>query len=149
MAKGKYTPKYPEKYMGDVNKITFRSSWELRFMEFCDNNVNIVKWASEEIVVPYIKPTDGKVHRYYPDFYIEYWTGDNQYKRELIEIKPYKESGIAAAKAKHKNGRRKKTSTYDQIMAVINESKWKAANELCKKHGIHFRVLTERSLFKT
>ena len=29
------------------------------------------KWSSEEIVIPYRSPIDKKVHRYFPDFWIQ------------------------------------------------------------------------------
>lgn len=31
---GKYKPKNPEKYVGDINNIIFRSSWERNFFFF-------------------------------------------------------------------------------------------------------------------
>ena len=36
-AQGKYTLKYPEKYVGRKTP-TYRSSWEFAFMKFCDEN---------------------------------------------------------------------------------------------------------------
>ena len=54
-AKGKFTPKNPEKYIGQRDP-TYRSSWELSFMLFCDNNPAIENWASESIKIPYKDP---------------------------------------------------------------------------------------------
>jgi hypothetical protein len=68
---GYFKPRHPEKYVGDVNKIRFMSSWELQADKFLDDNPNVLRWSSEEIVIPYVKPTDGKVHRYYPDYWVE------------------------------------------------------------------------------
>ena len=51
--KGKYKPKYRSKYKGDPTKIIYRSLWERRFMVYCDENPNIIKWASEEVIIPY------------------------------------------------------------------------------------------------
>ena len=51
--KGKYKPSYPKKYKGDPNNIVYRSLWERKFMVYCDNNQNILKWGSEEFIVPY------------------------------------------------------------------------------------------------
>lgn len=138
MAKGKFTPKRPEKYMGEVGNIVWRSSWELRFCQFCDNNPNILRWSSEEIHVPYIKPTDGRIHKYYPDFFIEYVDKNGELHKELIEIKPHKEAV-----------RKKKMSTYDRITLAINEAKWESAIKFCEVRKIKFRVITEKSLFKT
>lgn len=58
--KGLYTPKYPEKYLGDPRKIRFMSSWELRFMQVCDLNPNILNWGSEEFRIKYWNPIKKK-----------------------------------------------------------------------------------------
>ena len=68
--RGKYKPRCPYKYKGDPTRITYRSLWELKFMKYCDSNINILEWGSEEIALPYRSPIDNKVHRYFPDFYI-------------------------------------------------------------------------------
>jgi len=137
-AKGLFFPKFPDKYVGDVNNIVYRSSWEKRFMEFCDNNIMITKWGSEEIRIPYIKPTTKKIHHYYPDFFIIYQDATGKMVKEIIEIKPLKEVAVT-----------KKSSTYDKIAIAINEAKWEAAKQFCAKHNMIFRVLTEKSLFRT
>ena len=33
---GKYKPLNPQKYKGNVSNIIYRSSWEKRFMIYCD-----------------------------------------------------------------------------------------------------------------
>ena len=85
--KRKYVPLFPEKYAGDPTNIIMRSSWETRFALWCDRNPSIIKWSSEETVVPYLSPVDGKMHRYFIDFKIT--TKDNRVF--LVEIKPEKE----------------------------------------------------------
>ena len=40
-------------------------------MFFCDHNDSIIEWGSEEVIIPYRCPTDGRVHRYYPDFLVK------------------------------------------------------------------------------
>ena len=69
--KGKFIPRNVAKYRGDYRNIIYRSSWELKFMKYCDMSPNIMEWGSEEIVVPYRSPLDGRIHRYFPDFYIK------------------------------------------------------------------------------
>ena len=59
--KGKFKPERPEKYKGNPRNIIYRSMWERRFMVYCDRNENILEWGSEEFVVPYKSPVDGKV----------------------------------------------------------------------------------------
>ena len=83
---GKYKPINPKKYKGDPTRIIYRSLWERKFMNFCDTKPSVTKWASEEIFIPYRSPKDGKVHRYYPDFYMK--TGN---KESIVEIKPLKQ----------------------------------------------------------
>ena len=74
--------------MGDLAKITYRSSWELTFMQFLDNNPSFKRWGSEIFPVPYVKPTTGRVHRYFPDFFVEYEDTKGNIRREMIEVKP-------------------------------------------------------------
>ncbi|KKL19318.1 hypothetical protein LCGC14_2466650, partial [marine sediment metagenome] len=53
---GVYEVRNPNKYVGDLKKVIFRSSWELYMNQFLDNNPNILRWSSEEFYIPYIKP---------------------------------------------------------------------------------------------
>jgi hypothetical protein len=41
--------------------IVYRSLWERKFMVFCDRNANVMEWGSEEVVIPYRSPLDGRV----------------------------------------------------------------------------------------
>ena len=66
-----YKPLFPEKYTGDPTSIIMRSSWETMFANWCDKNPAIVKWSSEETIIPYRCPTDNKIHRYFVDFKIK------------------------------------------------------------------------------
>ena len=134
---GYYTPVNPEKYAGDVTKIRYMSSWELEFDKFLDNNPNILRWASECVPIPYIKPTDGRVHKYYPDYWVEYRNRDGQIIQEIIEIKPANQVQL---------GRR--PSTYQQLTHAVNMAKWESCKKFCDARGIVFRVLTENELFK-
>jgi len=134
-AQGIFTPKHPEKYMGK-NSIKYRSSWELMFMHFCDNNPAIVGWASEAIFIPYVNPLSGKSSSYCPDFIIQYVDKNGQRHSELIEIKPGKEVALENAK-----------SMRDKAMVAVNLAKWQAATAWAKKQGIKFRVITEKDIF--
>lgn len=69
--KGRYKPKHPQKYKGDPSNIIYRSSWELKFMKWCDMRPDVLEWQSEEFFIPYKHPIDGKMHRYFPDFYVK------------------------------------------------------------------------------
>ena len=89
--KGKYSPNNPAKYRGNVTKIVYRSLWERKFMVYCDQSDSIIEWGSEEIIIPYLSPWDGKQHRYYPDFYIKVKQNDGKIKKYIIEVKPKKQ----------------------------------------------------------
>ena len=136
MAKGLFTPKNPSKYLGDITKIRFLSSWELRFMIVCDTNPYILQWGSEEFRIKYWNPIKNKVCDYIPDFIIKYKNKHDEVITEVIEIKPKKQSVIS-----------KKMSDYDKAALIVNQAKWAAAVSLCESHGIKFRVLTEEELF--
>ena len=59
---GNFHPEQPHKYKGNPRNIKYRSMWERRFMVYLDRNENIIEWASEEVVLPYTSPFDGKLH---------------------------------------------------------------------------------------
>lgn len=140
---GFYIPRHPEKYKGDVEKIVYRSSWELQYCEFLDNNPNVIQWSSEEIAIPYRKPTDGRVHRYYPDFWVRFTNRDGKVVEELIEIKPLKQVNEPTTQ-----GKRKKQQIYEQVQHAVNRAKWEAAGIFCNKYNMKFKIITERDMFK-
>lgn len=135
-ARGKFNMKHPEKYVG-LKTPTYRSSWELTFMNFCDNNKAILKWASEAIQIPYRDPLTAKQTVYVPDFFIQYVDKNNKMMVELIEIKPASQS-ILERVGKNK---------YNQAQFVKNQAKWAAASLWCKQQGIKFRILNENDIF--
>ena len=92
--KGLFQPKNPDKYIGDLENIIYRSSWELTFMHFLDSNNKILEWASEPFPIPYVKPTTQRVHRYFPDFFIAFEDKEGNIKRELIEVKPKQQTKL-------------------------------------------------------
>jgi hypothetical protein len=135
-AQNRYNIKNPEKYLG--NKVPFyRSSWEWRFMKFCDEHSSIVKWGSEVIKIPYRNPFTGKYTVYVPDFFISYVDANNVQHNELIEVKPLNQTSLKEAKRSRRN----------QAYAVLNEAKWAAAKAYCKQSGIQFRIITENDIF--
>lgn len=135
-ANGIFTPSNPQKYIGK-HKPRYRSGWEFTFMQFCDKNDAVLKWASESISIPYRHPLTGKNTMYIPDFLIVYQNKFGKQIAEMIEIKPKKQSLIES----------KKASARDRAIVAINHAKWAAASAYCKKSGISFRVITEDDLF--
>ena len=140
---GKFKPKNYKKYKGDPTKIFYRSLWERRFMVYCDNNPNIIEWGSEEIIIPYKSPIDRKVHRYFPDFYIKYVNNKGQTVREIIEVKPKKQ--LSPPKEPQRRTKRylNEVATY-----LVNQAKFKAADDYCRDRRYGFRILTEDHLVK-
>jgi hypothetical protein len=139
--KRKFTPVNKEKYAGDVNNIIMRSSWETRFASWCDRNPSVVRWSSEETIVPYLCPTDNKVHRYFIDFKIRVQAKDGTTKTYLIEVKPLKQT-----KPPEYPGRKTQKYLTESIMFVKNQAKWKAASEYAKDRGYEFKIITEKEL---
>ncbi len=135
-ANGKYQIQNPSKYVGNKTP-TYRSGWEHTFMTFCDNNPNILQWASEAIHINYRNPLTGRNTIYVPDFLIVYNDAKGQRHAEVIEVKPTKETSLQEA------GR----SPRAQAAAILNMAKWEAARAWCKAQGLHFRVVTEKDIF--
>lgn len=136
---GKFKPRNPNKYKGDPTNIIYRSSWELKLFMKLDNDTGVEWWQSEEVIIPYISPIDGKRHRYFPDVV---------YKRTgepvvMVEIKP-------AAQTKPPvltEGKKKNKRFINEVMTWgVNEAKWKYATEYCLDRGWKFVILTEKEL---
>lgn len=139
---GKFVPYNKKKYKGNPNNIIYRSGLELKYFKHFDLNPNIIEWSSEEIVIPYINPKDGKIHRYFIDNYLKVKTKDGKIKEYLVEIKPLKFTKAPIKKPRqHRRAYEKAVLTY-----VINEAKWNAAKKYCEKSGMEFIFLTEKDL---
>lgn len=137
---GKYNIKIPNKYSGDPTNVVYRSSWELKFMNWCDNNSSVLSWSSEETIVPYRSPIDMKLHRYFLDFKIKVNSNDG-IKTYLVEIKP--SSQRIPPKIPKRNSKRYliECSTF-----MVNQAKWTAADRWAKDRGWNFIILDEFDL---
>ena len=140
--KGKYKPEYPKKYKGDPTNIIYRSLWERKFMRYCDLNESVYQWQSEEIIIPYKSPIDNRIHRYFPDFFIKYTDRNGKKRSVVIEVKPKRQ-----LKMPDKNPRKRtKAWGHDVHNWVINQAKWKAAEEYCADRQYEFKIMTEDDL---
>lgn len=145
--KGKFIPKNPGKYKGTLRNadgssaITWRSLWELKVMNFFDSQPNILEWSSEEFSIPYISPLDNRIHRYFPDFYCKKQGLDGKIIKQIIEVKPAKQTEAPKLQ-------RKLTPKYIAEVKTwgVNEAKWKAAEYYCAERGWEFVKLTEHDL---
>ena len=139
---GLYKPVNPKKYRGNPTRIIYRSMWEKKFMIFCDHTSTIVEWGSEEIVIPYRSPIDGRVHRYYPDFYIKILTKSGKYEKYVIEVKPKRQTQKPNEKPKRKTAAWKR----EVLTWIKNRAKWDAAEDFCEDRQMKFKILTEDHL---
>ena len=139
--KGKFRPINYRKYRGDPTNIIYRSRWELKFMQWCDKNNNILEWGSEEFWIPYVSPVDNRTHRYFPDFHMKIKEKNGKVKKYVIEVKPSKQT------VKPRTPRKKTRSyMYETIEYAKNQAKWKAAKEFCKDLQYEFKIVTEKEL---
>jgi len=110
-------------------------------MVYCDTSNAIIEWGSEEIIIPYLSPKDGQMHRYFPDFYIKVKQADGIIKKMIIEVKP---------KVQCKPPKEPKRRTRRWINAVmtygVNDAKWRYATDWCENNGMEFKILTEDHL---
>jgi hypothetical protein len=138
---GYFKPKQPEKYVGDVNNIFYRSSWELKFLNWCDTNPSVLKYANEELVIPYLSPVDNRPHRYFVDFVILVKNRNGDLKKYAVEIKPEHQTEPPR--------QTRKTKRYLTELATyaVNTAKWKSADAYCKKNDMEFMIITEKHLF--
>lgn len=113
---GKYEHGYYESIKGGL--CCYRSSWELQYIKFLDDNDECLEFKSEPLRLRY-KWDDDTTHYYVPDFLVTYKSGI-----ELIEIKP-----------------------SSQIDDEVNQWKFNAARLYCNKLGWKFKIITENELF--
>ena len=140
--KGRYNPQHPKKYKGDHHNIIYRSLWERKFMVYCDTSDNIIEWGSEEIIIPYLSPWDGRMHRYFPDFYIKVRQHNGTIKKFIIEVKPKKQCSPP-----EKTPKRKTKKWFKEVKTWgVNSAKWKYATNWCENNGMEFKILNEDHL---
>ena len=144
MAKSKYyqgifKPKNKDKYAGDSSNIIYRSSWELRMLNYLDCHPDVIYYASEEFSIPYISPVDGRVHRYFPDFLVKKKAKDGMTETLVVEIKPH-------CQTKPPKQIDSKRLLNEAKQYAINQAKWKAAEQFCADRKWKFVVITENEL---
>lgn len=136
---GIFRPKNPQKFIGEY--AIYRSSLERTFFLWADSNPNVLEWGSENIIVPYKNPLDGKVHRYYVDNFVVIKEGEI-IKKYLIEIKPYTQT-IPPKPSKKK---KRETVFYENKQWITNQAKWEYAKKFAQTKGAEFLIITEKDL---
>ena len=142
--KGSFRPKNPQKYRGDPSNIIYRSRWELKLMMYLDDHKDVISWGSEEVIIPYRSPIDGRMHRYFVDFIVTKINTNGLRETSLIEVKPAAQTRPPVIQEnKSKRSRR----YINEVMTWgVNEAKWKAATAYCKDRGWSFHIFTEKEL---
>ena len=140
--KGKFKPHNPKKYKGNPTNIIYRSMWELNVMRYLDTNNNVVWWQSEEVIVPYKSPIDGRWHRYFPDFLICVRKKDGTAEKVLVEVKPLDQTMEPKKRSRVTQKYLNEVKTWG-----INSAKWRAAETFCEEKGWRFLILTEREIY--
>ena len=138
---GRFKPKNPSKYMGDPTNIIYRSLWEFKLMRYVDSHPQVIQWASEELVIPYRSPIDGKVHRYFPDFLVKKINRNGKKETVVIEVKPKYQTVPPEKKSRVTRQYLNEVKTWG-----TNQAKWKAAEEYCKDRGWIFQIMHEDHL---
>lgn len=140
-SQGIYPLRNPQKYKGSM-PVVYRSHPEFLMMRKFDITPRILEWASESIVIPYIKPTDGRIHRYFVDFTVKMRENDGSTVIYLVEYKPSKKIQ-QPTQSSRKNP---KTLLYEMEEYAVNCSKWDAARQYATKHNMKFQIVTEKEL---
>lgn len=146
---GWYRLKNPSKFLKPLDEymnsyvdgyVNFKSSLEEKAFKYQDMQSNIIQWSIEPFQIPYLKPSTGKIHRYYVDMVII--TPDKKY---LVEIKP-KSQTAPPKPPKTQTLRSVKRYHSDLQTFKINQSKWDAQVQFQKEHGFEFIIFTENEL---
>lgn len=117
-------------YESQQNKpVIYRSSYELKFIQWCEMSPRVLQWGNECIKIPYMLGKE--CHSYYPDFVL---TMDNG-EKWVVEIKP-----------KAQTQKPLSNNTYAQEQWLKNMAKWKAAIAFCDQHGLKFKIFTEDTI---
>ena len=138
---GQFSPRNTNKYLGDPTNIWYTSLWDRQVMVHLDNNINVVGWSNEELVIPYLSPVDNRWHRYFPDFFVKVKNREGIIESLVLEVKPKSQ-----AKPPQIRGRVTKKYINEVVTWGINEAKWNAAIEYCKDRNWKFKIITQDNL---
>lgn len=147
---GKYQVINPQKYIGDIYNIIFRSSWEKRFCYYCDSNPNIIKWSSEPIAIKYWNPIDKKEHEYHVDYYIQVKKTDGSTQDWLLEVKPKSQYSLKEKPVFEGRVTEKRIRAYNEKLKIwiTNRAKFEAATRFAEARGYKFGTIDETFQFR-
>lgn len=136
---GRYIPVNPQKIIGEVHEIVYRSGWEKQLMIQLDRADHVIRWGSEVFSIPYVSPKDNRPHQYFPDFIAITLDRNGNEVVTIIEVKPQSET-------RPPNNRGQKYFKKQCLTYEVNSAKWKYARAFCKSRGWQFIILTEKEL---
>lgn len=110
-------------------------------MTYLDDHPNILQWCSEEFSIQYRSPIDGKMHRYFPDFWVKKKIDENHVEIMVIEVKPRAQTMQPKTQPKLNRRYLNEVKTWG-----INSAKWAAAETFCKDRNWKFMIFDEYSL---
>lgn len=145
---GYFKPSNLSKYIGDPTKIIFRSSWEFKFLSWCDHSPTVIKYSSEPVGIPYTSPLDKRGHIYYIDFYVVTKNSLGEEHAWLIEVKPDKYTKPPTT-PKRMTDKQTANYIYAAKHYIVNLAKFEAAKEFALMRGLKFGIITENFLFKS
>lgn len=108
----------------DNRTVSFDSSWERSYFLMIMSKIDelgVISIRRTKVASIGYHTDDGRYHRYYPDFLVEY----NDGRKEIIEIKP-------------------KLLTSE----AVNSIKAIAAEKFCSENGLVYKILTEIELIE-
>ena len=116
--KGRYKRGIHESPVAGLCK--FRSGWEKSYMCYLDSHPEVQTWTYEKMIIEYVSnKSTGRTRKYYPDFYVEYKSGE----KVIVEIKQKRKLA--------------QLSTRKKIMA---------AEQWCRFNSVTFKIITEIEL---
>lgn len=140
---GYYQVMNPNKYLGDLTKVIFRSSYEETFFRELDLDPAVICWVAEppEFKIKYYHPIKKRWASYFPDAMCVKMHGDKKIKC-LIEIKPKSKLKMPV---KTKTTDSKKIASFNRRMAEFSviDAKRKSAVDYCRMKGMIYVFITE------
>jgi len=128
-------------YNESSGSIEYKSSLELNAFRYADFNKHIVRFSVEPFNIKYLKPSDGLLHRYYVDMFLEFEGGH----KFIVEIKSFNET-ILPKKSKKFTQKRERNYNKSMQTYAINTAKWDAARKFAELNNMQFIILTEKEL---
>jgi hypothetical protein len=116
------------------DRIIYRSSYEKKFIYWCENSPMVKYWGSECVEIDYFSKLDQKTHRYFPDYLVELTDGT----KIIVEIKPLFQTKPPI----------NENNQWGMKEYIKNICKWKATQEFCQARGLKFKILTENTIDK-